>query len=231
MSIRDMGGRPRVPFRWEAANVHLLFVCTGNTCRSPMAAAMARAKIAELNLPWTVSSAGLGAAEGLPMSVLSAQALTRRHIPLSKHRSTMIRQDIVESADVILCMTTSHTREMKRRYPKLALKIHSLGAYLAHSDDSHRHSRSRHGGVRDIADPFGGSDEAYELAARDIEAALENLFQELMQAPAADKQHSPRADAPHEDHPGSQHHQHPDKRSNTEDEDNQASSEEGGTTS
>ncbi|QSO47605.1 low molecular weight protein arginine phosphatase [Alicyclobacillus mengziensis] len=226
--------------------MHLLFVCTGNTCRSPMAAAMARAKIAELNLPWTVSSAGLGAAEGLPMSALSAQALTRRHIPLPKHRSTMIRQDIVESADVILCMTNSHTRELKRQYPKLALKIHSLGAYLPHSDDSHRHARSRHGGVRDIADPFGGSDEAYEQAAQDIEAALENLFQELMQAPAADERHSARADAKHadakqadpqqvdpqhEDHPGSQHHQHPDKTSNTGDEDNQASSGEGGTTS
>ncbi|QSO51058.1 low molecular weight protein arginine phosphatase [Alicyclobacillus curvatus] len=166
--------------------MHLLFVCTGNTCRSPMAAAMARAKIAELGLPWTVSSAGLGAAEGLPMSAMSAQALTRRHIPLPKHKSTMIRQDIIESADVILCMTNSHTRELQRQYPKFAEKIYALGTFLSHADDRAKHSRARSNGARDIADPFGGMDDAYEQAARDIEAALENLFKELTKHHHAD---------------------------------------------
>lgn len=133
---------------------------------------MAQAKVAELGLHWTVSSAGLSAVDGMPMSPLSAQALTRRHIPLSKHKSKLVRRNMVDKADVILCMTQSHTEEMKRRFPEAAKKIRSLGSYL--SD-------------RDIADPFGGSDEAYERTARDIEAALSALFAELN--PGNDAEH------------------------------------------
>lgn len=126
---------------------------------------MAQAKIAELGLPWTASSAGLSAVDGLPISALSAQALTRRHIPLSSHASAFVRPEMVQHADIILCMTNSHAKEMKRRFPEAADKIHCLGEYASKSD---------------IVDPFGGSDEAYEAAAQDIESALETLFRELM---------------------------------------------------
>ncbi|WP_054970134.1 low molecular weight protein arginine phosphatase [Alicyclobacillus ferrooxydans] len=195
--------------------MHLLFVCTGNTCRSPMAAAMAQTMIAERNLPWTVASAGLAAANGLPMSPLSAQTLTRRHIPLPQHRSSMLRNEMVDKADLILCMTEGHAAQVRRQFPQAAEKVHCLGEYRRpaeqspHPDDGSAggagrtgdagsighnardkgarpdgadrtgHRRSRHGSSCDIVDPFGGSDEDYEQAARDIESALAGLFKAL----------------------------------------------------
>ena len=192
--------------------MHLLFVCTGNTCRSPMAAAMAQTMIAERNLSWTFASAGLAAANGLPMSPLSAQTLTRRHIPLPQHRSSMLRNEMVDKADLILCMTEGHAAQVRRQFPQAAEKVHCLGEYCPpvdqspHPDDrsagdagsighnardkgarpggtggSDRsgHRRSRHGSSCDIVDPFGGSDEDYEQAARDIESALAGLFKAL----------------------------------------------------
>jgi protein arginine phosphatase len=155
-----------------------------------MAAAMAQAKIADLGLPWTASSAGLSAMNGMPMSPLSAQALTRRHIPLARHKSTMVHKTLVDTADLILCMTRSHAAELKHRFPKASDKIRCLGDYLLHPGPSDYTG----GGVStaesdegwdsstvqgDIHDPFGGSDEAYEKAARDIEQALTRLFEEL----------------------------------------------------
>lgn len=124
---------------------------------------MAQVKIAELQLPWTVASAGLAAADGLPMSAHSAQALTRRQIPFALHESRFLRQDMVDAADLVLCMTSAHADEVRRRFPEAADKVRCIG----HQED--------------IADPFGGSDEAYEQAARDIETALDTLFTELMQ--------------------------------------------------
>lgn len=152
--------------------MHILFVCTGNTCRSPMAAFFARAEIHARNLPWTVESAGLYAAPGLPMSPAAADVLTHRRIPLQSHRSQPITPALVDKSDIILTMTHSHAVELRARYPHAADKIVEFGRYV--------HPELNAEEVQyDIVDPFGGSDEHYEACAVELEKGVRYLLDHM----------------------------------------------------
>ncbi|MCL6454667.1 MAG: low molecular weight protein arginine phosphatase [Alicyclobacillus sp.] len=156
--------------------MQLLFVCTGNTCRSPMAAAIANDIIQTRGLPWRAVSAGLFASAGEPMSAGAAQALTRRQIPLAPHRSQPISPELVAASDRILCMTEGHAAEVRRRFPEAADKVEVLGAYRVGNGIG---SAGASPFGCDIVDPFGGTDEAYETAAAQIEAAVRALLDRL----------------------------------------------------
>ncbi|WP_029422271.1 low molecular weight protein arginine phosphatase [Alicyclobacillus macrosporangiidus] len=162
--------------------MHLLFVCTGNTCRSPMAAFFAQAEIQRRSLPWTVESAGLYAAEGMPMTPAAADALTRRHIPLAPHRSQPVRPDLVEKADVILVMTQSQAKDLESRFPEAKDKIRLLGGFAAFAEPAEEASQSDAASPSgcDIVDPFGGLDEHYEACAQQIERSVRGLVNHLL---------------------------------------------------
>lgn len=85
----------------------ILFVCTGNTCRSPMAEAALRAELKKRRIAWfTVQSAGLSAREGSPVSPSAAQALKGAKIPLSsKFKSRRLTDKMIRDAHVVICMT------------------------------------------------------------------------------------------------------------------------------
>lgn len=139
-----------------------------------MAEALARSAIAEHNLDWTVSSAGLHAFPGLPMSEPSKQALLRRAVPIGLHRSKPVTEEIVADATIILAMTSSHARELRERFPEFAQKVHELGEFLRRANHE--------SGVRcDIVDPFGGSDEQYEVCAKTLEDAVNRLINRLVE--------------------------------------------------
>jgi protein-tyrosine-phosphatase len=157
--------------------VQILFVCTGNTCRSPMAALSARAKIHEHNLSWTVVSAGLFATAGLQMTAAAANALIHRKVPLQPHLSQQISAEIVAQSDIILPMTKSHADELRKRYPEADHKIIEFGQFV--------HGQSPDAGVHyDIVDPFGGSDEHYDVCATEIESGINNLIRHLTEGDA-----------------------------------------------
>lgn len=113
--------------------MRILFVCTGNTCRSPMAAHIAAAKLQARGLRWSVRSAGIAAADGLPMAPYAAQVLSRRGIA-DYHRSRAIDERRVKSAGIILTMTEAQQDELIRRYPEAAAKTHALLRFIADED-------------------------------------------------------------------------------------------------
>ncbi|MCL6515839.1 low molecular weight protein arginine phosphatase [Alicyclobacillus sp.] len=167
--------------------MHLLFVCTGNTCRSPMAAFFARAQIQERQLPWTVESAGLHAAGGMPMTPAAADALTRRRVPLAPHQSQPLTDDLVARADIILVMTRGQLEDLVARFPQAKGKVHLLGSFAggtakeaaeALPDSTADRAPSTRG--CDIVDPFGGSDEHYEACADQIARSVEGLVNHLL---------------------------------------------------
>jgi protein-tyrosine-phosphatase len=95
--------------RSEAEPFRLLIVCTGNTCRSPMAEVIARQKVSELG--WAhveVGSAGVGAFQGSPASGGAVRAAAVSGLDLSTHQSTQLTSSAVASSDLILTMSSTH---------------------------------------------------------------------------------------------------------------------------
>ncbi|MCY0888690.1 MAG: low molecular weight protein arginine phosphatase [Alicyclobacillaceae bacterium] len=156
--------------------MRILFVCTGNTCRSPMAEHIARHQLAERGLSWQVASAGLHAAPGMPMSAPAVNALVRRHVVLNAHSSRPVDEEMLASADIVLTMTAAHRSEVVRRFPHMAHKVHVLGAFAAGAapDEPLRDIRQY-----DLADPFGFSDDRYELCAKALEGSIEQMLGRL----------------------------------------------------
>lgn len=154
--------------------MHILFVCTGNTCRSPMAAFLAQAKIAEAGLPWQVSSAGLYAAPGIPMTKAAVDALLRRQVLVGQHASQPVDPDLLERVDYVFTMTAAHRDDLLARFPEAAGKVYQLGVFV--EDDM-----SRADGQCDIVDPFGGDEAEYEACAADLEEKIALLVNKLRQ--------------------------------------------------
>src|SRR5690606_4959137 len=97
----------------------VLFVCTGNTCRSPMATALLQHLLREKaqGRQITVESAGLHAHEGAPAAAAAQRVLQEMGIDLSYHRARSVDDAAVEEADLILTMTQAHQEALRRRFP------------------------------------------------------------------------------------------------------------------
>lgn len=156
----------------------ILFVCTGNTCRSPMAAALFshawhRAHPAGTTdtEPPAVGSAGTGAAQGMPASEGAVAAMAELGIDLSDHRSQPLTAAAVADADLVLTMTVRHKQQVLEMAPAAAGRVFTLREYVgAAADDA---------AAADIADPFGGDVAVYGATAAEIAAAIELLIKEI----------------------------------------------------
>ncbi|MBP2652682.1 MAG: protein tyrosine phosphatase [Firmicutes bacterium] len=148
--------------------LRILLVCSGNTCRSPMAETLLKAKINESGLADKVQvlSAGLYAAGEMQASNGAMAAMRRRGLDLSLHRSRQVLPDFVQAADLVLTMTVSHKRMLVAAVPEFASKVYTLAEYA--------------GDENDVVDPFGGNDEVYECCALEIEHLLDKAWQKIV---------------------------------------------------
>lgn len=147
-------------------SAHLLFVCTGNTCRSPLAEAMTRRLAAQRGLALTVSSAGTSASDGATASDGSMLVGLERDVDLSSHRARVLTKALVNEASVILAMSPHHVARV------IALggaeKAHLLRDYAAGDAAG-----------RSVQDPFGAGLDAYRRMADELDAELPRVLDRL----------------------------------------------------
>jgi protein-tyrosine phosphatase len=150
----------------------LVFVCTGNTCRSPMAEAVGRRLLARrlncaddelLDHGFAVLSAGLAAGRGVPASPEAVDLLDEQGIDLRTHESQPLTRALLEQADRVITMTRGHRDSIVAGMPEFAPKVRVLSS-----------------SGRDIADPIGGGEHEYRECLKQISACLDVLLDEIL---------------------------------------------------
>lgn len=144
----------------------LLFVCTGNTCRSPLAEAIARKFAIERGLvDMDIGSAGTSAWDGAPASDGALLVGIERRLDLSGHRSRQITRALIGEMDLIFTMGPHHLERVEALGGEG--KSYMLTAYPAHE------------GGRAINDPMGGDLDVYRATADELEAEIRRVFDRL----------------------------------------------------
>ncbi len=140
----------------------IVFVCTGNTCRSPMAELVLKSKFKQAGIKNVrVSSAGLSAVDGTKISKNSAKALKSLGIKSYSFRSKRLTAEIVKRADMIICMTAEHKR------------------YLSGINGVYTMAEAT--GFTDVPDPYGGDINVYMHTLDIIERACDIITQKILQ--------------------------------------------------
>ena len=147
--------------------IEILFVCTGNLCRSPMAETLLRARVGEAGAAQliTVVSAGLAAPQNEPASAGAQRAMRSRGLQLGTHRARQLTLDMVDRATLVLTMTERHRQSILQAAPEAADKVRCLKEYAGMGGD--------------VDDPYGGSDLIYERCAQEIEGLLTASWEKI----------------------------------------------------
>jgi protein-tyrosine phosphatase len=151
----------------------VLFVCTGNTCRSPMAQYLLTDMLKESGRidSFSVSSAGTRTVDGLTAAVNAVLVLRESGIDMSGHRASQINQKIISEADLVLTMTKLHKADILRLFPEFSKKIYTLGEISGNPDE-------------EISDPYGGDKQEYLRCVSQLKILLKQAVNKIIELEA-----------------------------------------------
>jgi protein-tyrosine-phosphatase len=141
----------------------VLFVCTGNTCRSPMAEALFNHHMGN-DGEWTATSAGTFAGINAAASAQAIEAMQELGIDISRHRSKPLTAELINTADLIVAMTHGHCFQICQDFPEVGNKVCLIKSFGTSKVPA------------DISDPFGGSLNIYRKTREEINRALSDLI-------------------------------------------------------
>lgn len=143
----------------------IVFVCTGNTCRSPMAEVMLQQLLREDEGAFQIRSAGTYASEGGGAARFAVEVMADYGLSLEHHRSQGLSGSIVEKADLLLTMTEAHRDSIVGRFPEAENKTFALKPFVGEGGD--------------VSDPFGMGKVAYEQTAAELSRLLQGVVARL----------------------------------------------------
>ena len=147
----------------------IMFICTGNICRSAMAEWLLKKKLEEKNRnDIEVYSCGIYAENGDVPTYEAKRVMKEEYgIDMSKHRATNIRNSKIKEMDLILCATSSHKIAVLDMYPELSGKVFTMKEYV-------NYEREYHDSIN-IKDPWGYDIETYRACVAEIEECIDLL--------------------------------------------------------
>lgn len=148
----------------------IMFVCTGNICRSAMAEGIAKKILKEEGKEAKVYSCGITAQTGDYATYNAIEAAKNYEVDIKNHQATNIRDAKIEEMDLVLCMTQSHKQSIVYHYPKLQGKVYTLKEYVQ-KDNQEKDL--------DIQDPWGYDLETYQQCCMQIYRYIKEIVKEI----------------------------------------------------
>lgn len=156
----------------------VVFVCTGNTCRSAMAEAMFKKMLLEKNLnDIQVKSRGIAASSQLQVPETVRRLMLEENIDITRHKAEKLTEKDVEEAGLILVMETWQGVDIVQRFPQAESKTFLLKKYVEESEQ--RAQNSELSMDLEIYDPIGQSPEVYRFCKEEIKKCLEKLLAQI----------------------------------------------------
>jgi protein-tyrosine-phosphatase len=163
----------------------VLFVCTGNSCRSPMAEGILKKMLKENKSQdpefgldnFEVNSAGISTLDGAPPSLFAMEVAKARNVDLTQHRSRQLNKQILKKADLVLAMSDEHLEHIRKMDKKTLEKTYLLKTFPQNHSASNEDKRE---GVLYIKDPIGGTMDDYNQCFLEMEKEIRRVFHELI---------------------------------------------------
>jgi len=146
----------------------IMFICTGNICRSAMAEKMMTKMIKEHNKNIEVFSSGIFAENGDYPTNEAVEVMKDYDIDLTNHRATNIKDSNVEDMDLILCATLNHKYSVMQMYPELKNKVFTIKEYIDGTSNN-----------MDIKDPWGYDIIVYRNCAKELESYIDKIIKKM----------------------------------------------------